>query len=130
MELNKNSKWLSIYLYFNNNRPSNFCDYFWGSIKSLIFILFLTTFGLFLASCLLSPIMLFWESFDEKSDISEFQVLGIIFWGVGIFAYVLYHILYYYENRGYQQYKESVIKIWYKDFKNKHCTLITWVDEK
>lgn len=130
MELNKNSKWLSIYMKFNYSKPSNFCDYFWGSVKSLSIILFLIISGLLLASCLLSPIMLFWESFDKKSDISGFQVVGSIIWGAGIVSYITYHIINYYINKSYQSYKESIIKVWYKDFKNKHCTLITWVDEK
>lgn len=126
MELNKNSKWLKFYLNFNSNRPTNFCDYFWGSLKAIAILLFILSFTLVLSTCLISPIMLFWESFDETSDISFFQIMGITFWFAGIVGYITYIILDYYENKDYKPHKEYLIKTWYKDFKNKHCTLITW----
>ena len=132
MELNKNSKWIKFYLKFNNWYPTNFCDYFWGSLKSILIVLRLLTIGILILSCLLSPIMLFWENFDQKSILSDFQIFGMFFWFAGIVGFIIYKIIDYYDNKRYEYkpYKESIIKTWYKDFKNKHCTLITWKDEK
>lgn len=126
MELNKNSKWIKFYLKFNYNRPINFCDYFWGSLKSISVTLFLLIMVLLLISCLLSPIMLLWEDFDQKSKLSNFQIFGIAIYITSIAFYIFYKLLNYFENKSYKPYKESIIKVWYRDFKNKHCTLITW----
>lgn len=129
MELNKNSKWIKFYLKFNHNRPTNFCDYFWGSLKSISISLFLLTIIILLASCLLSPIILLWKDFDQKSNLSDFQIFGVFFWFLIIGVFIIHRIIYYFDNRFYKyRHKESIIKTWYKDFKNKHCTLITWKD--
>lgn len=128
MELSKNSKWLKFYLKFNSYRPNNFCDYFWGSLKSILITLFILTSVLLIISCLLSPIILFWKDFNEKSNLGSFQIFGMLLWFVSIVTFIIYKIIDYYniKNYKYKPYKKSIIKIWYEDFKNKHCTLITW----
>lgn len=128
MELNKNSWWVKFYLHFNTYYPSNFCDYFWGSVKSVIISLFLITITLLLLFTLLSPILLFWIKYDKSFILADFQFFGILFWVIGILYGIIYKIIVYFENKRYEYKpkKNSVIKQWYLDFKNKHCTLITW----
>lgn len=128
MELNKNSKWLKFYLKFNSYRPSNFCEYFWGSIKSLLISIFLISL-IFIAGCILiAPITLLFFN-PVKGSFWEFcQIFGIFIYVAIILGLIIYKIITYFENKPYKSYKKSIIKTWYKDFKNKHCTLITWKD--
>jgi len=128
MELNRNSNYNSWYLFFNNKLPNNFCNYFWGSIKALLGSLFLLVVILLLVMILLSPIVLLWSNFDFNTTIGTFQFLGIAFWTLGIIGFIIYKILDYYDNKPFVYKKDSVVKTWYKDFKNKHCTMITWKD--
>ncbi len=129
MELNKNSWWIRFYLHFNTYYPNNFCDYFWGSIKSVIISLFLITITLLLLFTLLSPILLFWYNFNNNNGLAAFQIGGFLSWLIIIVTFIVNKIETYYNNKKYYKYKpkkKSVIKQWYLDFKNKHCTLITW----
>lgn len=126
MELNKNSFWIKFYLNFNNVKPTNFCDYFWGSLKSILVTLFLSTFALFVLFCLLSPILLLLEKFDQTSNLGGLQIFGFMFWFAGIVLFIVYKIIDYYTRPEYYNKNPSIIKVWYKDFKNKHCTMITW----
>lgn len=128
MELNKNSWRIKFYLHFNTYYPSNFCDYFWGSVKSIIISLFLVTITLLLLFSLLSPILLFWYDFNIKNVLSDFQLFGSIVWFIIFIVFIGYKISVYLENKQYKYKpkKQSVIKQWYLDFKNKHCTMITW----
>lgn len=129
MELNRNSKWIKFYLNFNDYRPTNFCDYFWGSLKSISITFSLLIIGILVLSCLLSPIVLLWKEFNGKSILSDFQIFGMFFWFLIIGSFIIHKIIEYFDNKRYEyKYKESIIKTWYKDFKNKHCTLITWKD--
>ncbi len=128
MELSRNSKWLKFYLTFNDYKPTNTCDYFWGSVKAiLICLIILTVCGLLLTT-LISPILLFWYEFNKESFISDFQMMGILAWFCIIVSVIVYKISSYITNRPYKykEKKDSLFKIWYKDFKNKHCTMITW----
>ncbi len=128
MELNKNSKWIKFYLNFNTNYPNNFCDYFWGSIKSIFISLPLITITLLLLFTLLSPLLLFWYNYDNKSNLNDFQIFGFLLWIFIIMIFIAFKISNYYENKSYKYKpkKKSLIKQWYLDFKNKHCTMITW----
>lgn len=126
MELNRNSKWIKFYLKFNNYRPSNSCDYFWGSLKSILLAMMITVCAIFALSLLLSPIALLWIEFEETSDLGVFQVVGGMLWCAILLIFLIFHSINYFENRPYKNKKDSIVKIWYKDFKDKHCTLITW----
>lgn len=126
MELNKNSKWLKFYLSFNSERPNNFCDYFWGSIKSIIIGLAVFSALSFMAMCLLSPLAIMFIEFEGSSTLGFYQILGSMLWVVSLLVFVIYKIFTYHENKRYTYKKDSLVKTWYKDFKNKHCTLITW----
>jgi hypothetical protein len=128
MELNRNSWWIKFYLHFNTYYPTNFCDYFWGSIKSIFISLFSITITLLLIFTLLSPLLLFWYDYDDKSNLSGFQTFGFLTWIIIIIIFIIFKIINYYENKPYKYKpkKKSLIKQWYLDFKNKHCTLITW----
>lgn len=126
MELKRENWFNDVYLIFNDKLPNNFCDYFWGSLKTILMCLFLTTIGILLTLTLLSPIILIWDNFDVKSTISSFQIIGISLWIIFVMVFIIYNIVNYYDNKEYECPKDSVVKIWYKDFKNKHCTFITW----
>lgn len=128
MELNKETHWNKLYLQFNYNLPNNFCDYFWGSLKTLVLSLFLTILSFFLVTSLLSPIILIFEKFDRKGFWSSFQITGIILWIMILIVFIIYKAINYYENKPYKykHKKQSIIKTWYLDFKNKHCTMINW----
>ena len=128
MKLNRNSKWIKWYLKFNDYRPTNFCDYFWGSVKTVLISITGSIVGLFFIGCLLSPIALLWSNYDDKSDLSIFQFIGIGLWLSAVIVFLIHKIIEYNFNKPYKPKQDSVIKIWYKDFKNKHCTLITWKD--
>lgn len=128
MELNKNSKWIKFYLNFNSDYPNNFCDYFWGSLKGIVAtIVIILVFSLLLTS-LFSPIALFWSELDTKSILGTFQIVGCMLWVLIIIMFIIRKILNYCDNRPYKYKpkKNSLIKQWYLDFKNKHCTMITW----
>ena len=128
MELNKNSKWINFYLRFNNLRPTNFCDYFWGSIKAILMSSVISFFIIYILISLISPIILFWYE-PERGIFLDFTVFfGIMAWFGLIIGIILYKIIKYYENKPYKfkPKRNSLIKQWYLDFKNKHCTLITW----
>jgi len=128
MELNKNSKWIKFYLNYNDSYPSNSCEYRAGILKAIFITIFLFITSSLLLIFLVSPIALFWSKFDSKSILSGFQLLGLSFWLLFVILFIIYKTIVYYENKPYKYKpkKKSLIKQWYLDFKNKHCTLITW----
>ncbi len=126
MELNKNSRWIKFYLAFNNYKPSNICDYFWGSVKSIIMGLVVFSALAFIAICMLSPVLVVFIKFEKHSNLGFHQILGSMLWVSLLLGFVIYRIYTYCENRRYNHKKDSLIRSWYKDFKSKHCTLITW----
>lgn len=102
MKLNKNSKWINFYLCFNVNYPNNFCDYFWGSIKSISIMLSLITITLLLLFSLLSPILLFWYDLNAKSVLSDFQFCGILIWFTTFIVFFYYIYTIYLEKKQYK----------------------------
>lgn len=126
MELNRNSKYNKYYLFFNSKLPNNFCDYFWGSVKSLL-ITIASLIGIFIVgNVLIGPITLLWYT-AKKDSFQEFcQISGFFVYFAFIVSIIIYKIFNYFDNKPYKPRKESIIKTWYRDFKNKHCTMITW----
>lgn len=102
MELNKNSKWINFYLRFNNWYPTNFCDYFWGSIKAISISSVISFFIIYVLTSLISPIILFWYE-PERGSFLDFTVFfGIIAWFGLMIGIILYKIVKYYENKPYK----------------------------
>jgi hypothetical protein len=81
-------------------------------------------------SVLIAPITLFWFNSPKETFWDFCQNFGLMTYGILFLMFIVYKTVEYFDNKSYKYKKESIIKIWYKDFKNKHCTLITWKDEK
>lgn len=130
MELNRNSKFNRFYVQFHDNLPNNFCDYFWGCFTLILKTFFTSVIVLFLIFSIIFSISIFWFK-TEKNSILEFsQFCGAFIWCFTILFFSIYKFINYLDNkpRKFKAKQDSVIKTWYKDFKNKNCTLITWKD--